>query len=300
MGQTQANVMFTPKQVALALGVSESSVKRWCDSGRLQAGKTAGGHRKLPMASVVQLVRETGKELANPAALGMVAVSARRRPEQVVDELYAALLAGDEQASRQLILGLYQQGAGVVELGDALIGPVLRRIGDGWHAGTVGVHEERRACEVVMAVLHELRRWIAPPAAGAPRALLATPCRDFAEAPIRLVELVLLTGGWNTVMAGSALPLDEICKAVTLRKPQLLCLSATHLEDTAAYTAEHNAIHDAGGFGVPVIMGGGAFTAEQAAGLRCERFAPDLAALAAWIEERAAQPNPAVESPPER
>ena len=278
---------FTPKQVALALGVSESSVKRWCDSGRLKAGRTAGGHRKLPVWAVVQLVRETGQEIANPSALGMVAVSARRRPDQVADQLYDVLLKGDEPACRELILGLYQQGASVVELGDDLLGPVLRRVGEGWHAGEVSVHEERRACEVVMAVLHELRRWIPQPDADAPLALTATPMQDFAEAPIRLVELTLLTAGWRTVMAGSGLPLSEIVAAVELRRPQLICLSATHLEDVGAYINEHNQLVLDRCFDVPVIVGGGAFTDTEAAELRCELFASRLTDLDAWLQQTA-------------
>ncbi len=68
---------FTPKQAALALGVSESSVKRWVDSGRLSAGKTCGGHRKLALSAVVDMVRETGQELSHPEILGMVAKRTR-------------------------------------------------------------------------------------------------------------------------------------------------------------------------------------------------------------------------------
>lgn len=311
---------FTPKQVALALGVSESSVKRWCDSGRLQAGRTAGGHRKLSMAAVVELVRETGQELANPEALGMVAISTRRRPDQVVDELYEALLAGDEAACRNLVLGLYQQGASIVELGDNLLGGVFRRIGDDWKAGKVTVHEERRACEVAMTVLHELRRWIPEPPespsspdgavhaedaehaedavhaedrarsepaaqADAPLALTATPERDFADVPIRLVELVLLSAGWRTIMAGSGLPLGEIVAAIKLRRPQLVCLSVTHLENAPEFIDRHNRLLIDGAYQVPVIIGGSAFDHDQAAELRCELFATRLADLDLWLKQ---------------
>ncbi len=282
---------FTPKQVALALGVSESSVKRWCDSGRLRSGRTAGGHRKLPLSSVVQLIRETGQELADPSALGMVAVSARRRPDQVVGELFTALLTGDEQACRELILGLYQQGAKIVELGDELIGPAQRQIGEGWHVGELSVHQERRACEVLMTVLHELRRWIPPAPAEASLALTVTPEQDFAEVPIRLVELVLLSRGWRTVMAGSALPLTEIAGAIKHRKPHLVCLSATHLENPEGFVEQHNQMVIDRGYGVPVIVGGQAFSKEQADDIRCELFAAGLVDLDKWLAEHQLEAN---------
>lgn len=286
-----AQAMFTPKQVALALGVSESSVKRWCDNGRLRAGRTAGGHRKLPMSAVLELVRETGREVSNPAALGMVAVSARRKPSQVQNELLTALLASEEQAARELLLGLYQQGATIVEIGDELLCPVFGDIGDGWERGEIAVHQERRCCEIAITVLHELRRWLPTADENAPVALTATPQQDFAEVPIRLVELVLQSLGWRTVMAGSGLPVEEIRRATLLRQPQLVCISATHLEDAGSYVDEHNRLLDSKNTGVPVVIGGGAFKCEHAKQLACDRFAVTLADLADWLSSSTVNSN---------
>ena len=51
-----AGQLLSPKQVARALGVSESSLKRWCDKGLIPTERTAGGHRRLPLAGVLDFL----------------------------------------------------------------------------------------------------------------------------------------------------------------------------------------------------------------------------------------------------
>lgn len=234
-----ATTLFSPKQVAQALGVSESSVKRWVDTGQLPAAKTAGGHRKVSLPSVSDFVRKSGHQLVQPQLLGLAAAPPRAEVERSQDGLFAALIDGREAECRALVLGLYQRGESIVDLGDRLIGPVFRRVGDGWEAGTITVHQERRSCEVMMAALHELRRLLPSPSDDAPLALTATPSGDFAEVPIRLVELTLIAAGWQVVPAGSGLPLEEIAAATLRVRPQLVCVSATHLADPGAFAGDY-------------------------------------------------------------
>lgn len=279
--------VFTPKQIAKALGVSESSVKRWVDSGRLRAAKTVGGHRKVKLSVVADFVRETGQELVDPAVLGMV-VTPRFSIDSAVDELFDILLKGDEPACRDLVLGFYQRGESIAGLGDKLIGPAFRRIGDGWVEGTVQVFEERRACEIMTAALHELRRWLSNPSDEAPLAIVATPEQDFASVPVRLVELALTAAGWRVSMAGTGLPLEEIAESVGHQRPKLLCLSVTHLEDGERFVARCNALlirpykADDADTEMHVVAGGGALCGGIADTLECDLLASDLAELVAY------------------
>ncbi|MEO1497912.1 MAG: B12-binding domain-containing protein [Planctomycetota bacterium] len=281
---------FSPKQVAIALGVSESSVKRWVDSGKLPAAKTAGGHRKVALPSIARFLRETGHPVAQPELLGMVASGVARPLDEARDQLFEALVNGRESESRELVLGFYQQGESVPRLGDMLIGPVFRKIGEEWAAGRVQVYQERRSCEVMMAVLHELRRWLPEPEPRAPLGLVGTPLRDFAEVPVRLVELTLLAQGWRVTPVGSGLPLEEILDTTRAHSPLLLCLSATHLEHPEDFLRKYQALlidplresHPA----VQHALGGGAV--ERACGDRAPlgvRFTATLADLVAYLEE---------------
>jgi len=55
----------TPGVAARALGVSISTVRRWVDEGRLQASRTAGGHRRIAEAEL----RRFGSSLTRPTRL---------------------------------------------------------------------------------------------------------------------------------------------------------------------------------------------------------------------------------------
>jgi excisionase family DNA binding protein len=52
--------MLTPGELARLLHVNAKSVSRWCRMGRLHAVITPGGHRRIPLAAVLDLLRGMG------------------------------------------------------------------------------------------------------------------------------------------------------------------------------------------------------------------------------------------------
>lgn len=57
---------FTTREAAAMLGVSLRTVQLWVESGVLKAWKTPGGHRKIYMSSVRELLRARGLEAYDP------------------------------------------------------------------------------------------------------------------------------------------------------------------------------------------------------------------------------------------
>ena len=62
---------FSPRQVAQALGVGESTVKRWIDAERLVADRTLGGHRRVTLEEVLRFVRAEETDVVHPEVLGL-------------------------------------------------------------------------------------------------------------------------------------------------------------------------------------------------------------------------------------
>jgi diguanylate cyclase (GGDEF)-like protein/PAS domain S-box-containing protein/excisionase family DNA binding protein len=87
-------------EAAQALGVSASTLRRWADTGRIEAIRTPGGHRRFPADAVRRLSAET---LARPG-LRKIALPAPPLPE------LAQLLDGDGTMVTVAARSLYEPG----------------------------------------------------------------------------------------------------------------------------------------------------------------------------------------------
>lgn len=68
-----------PRQLGQALGVSESSVKRWADQGEIVTHRTSGGHRRIALAEAIRFIRESGLPVVDPAFSGPPGCRTSRR-----------------------------------------------------------------------------------------------------------------------------------------------------------------------------------------------------------------------------
>ena len=100
--------LLTPKQVARALDVSESSIKRWCDKGVIPTQHTAGGHRRIPMPGLIQFLRQSKYQLQHPEALGLPATSGQtvRVVDRACQQMTEGLIVGDALRCRQIAMDL--------------------------------------------------------------------------------------------------------------------------------------------------------------------------------------------------
>ncbi len=128
------NKTSSPKQVGKAMGVSEASVKRWCDKGILSFTKTAGGHRRLPIHPVLDFVSDNKFTLARPDVLRLPASVGRgSRTREQVRRLYAQTPEdGDEPKCLQLVLDMHLAGHDVAVIGDQIIAPAFHEIAQRW------------------------------------------------------------------------------------------------------------------------------------------------------------------------
>ena len=124
------NELLTPRQVSRAIGVSESSVKRWCDKGTIPTRYTAGGHRRIMLGGLLDFLRESKHALANPELLGLppVAGDDGGSLERVGQHLTEVLLAGETDVARRITLDLYLANHDVSAICDEVFRPAFKEI----------------------------------------------------------------------------------------------------------------------------------------------------------------------------
>lgn len=266
--------LLSPKQVANAIGASESSLKRWCDQGLINTVKTAGGHRRIPIQEALRFARERNIASAEPHLLAMVTTTDRkaRRVENGADRFIDALMNGQEIQSHAIIFEYFQSGVAVGQIFDDIVTPAFRTLGEKWECKELEIYEERSACQIMLRILHELRLKQIPPVSKL-IAMGATCEGDPYTLPIMMGEVVLRSVGWDTRLLGCSIPISSIVKAIQQHQPAIFWLSISSIVDEIAFIGEFNQLYDvASKTNTAVVVGGRALTAEIRTRLRYSAF----------------------------
>ncbi len=100
------------RQAADLIGVSHRTIQLWVENGTLQAWKTAGGHRRIVMASIQKLLDQRRAAVQPPVETPVAAPNARRRVLVVDDEASLLRLYELEMSTWGLDLEVVKAGNG--------------------------------------------------------------------------------------------------------------------------------------------------------------------------------------------
>ena len=241
--------------------------------------KTAGGHRRLPMDAVVRFIRDHGYTLEQPEVLGLP-VSVGQTDwtlDRARDRLRQALVAGEEEVCRQIVVDLFLADHPLPQICDYVITPAFHDIGGLWECGEVEVYEERRACELCIRVIHELRQLVGDRCQNGPLALGGTLDGDPYTLAVTMAELILRDAGFNASSLGHLLPIRTVSAAIFRDRPRLVWLSISSIRDAGPFVREMLGLFEtAQAHGTAVVLGGRALRGEVREQLRystyCDTF----------------------------
>jgi len=220
---------LSPRELARTIGASESSLKRWADEGRLEVGRTAGGHRRIALREALRFIRQSHLPIVDPQALG-VADAAHMRSAGAQDAdatLVQALLGGNVEETRGSVMGMYLMGREVAEICDGPLAQAMHEVGALWKHGPEGIHAEHRTTDLCAQTLQYLRALLPAPGPKAPLALGGALESDPYMLPSLMVAATLASRGWREINFGPNLPFDALRAAVDAHCPRLVWLSCS-------------------------------------------------------------------------
>lgn len=240
--------------VAERTGLSPDVLRAWERRyGVVSPGRSEGGQRLYSDADIERLslmvkAIEGGRSVGQTASLPieelhrLVAEDAARgaaRPTPAADyrELAFASVAALAPDQLQTVLRSAVLSLGTAAFLEEVVAPLLRRIGDAWHAGEIGIVEEHAASAVVRGMLGWLVDSLEIPP-GAPRVVVACPARERHELGALLATSAAAHAGWRVTYLGPDLPAREIAAAAGRQQATVVGVSIVASPDLGATKEE--------------------------------------------------------------
>ena len=215
-----------------------------------RAGRSIGQVARLSDKVLTSIVKQD-------AVARAVRVSATAEPIDDTGLVNTALSLAQSLKSSQL--GEHLRRASVIlglpEFLSRVAAPLLRRIGDEWHAGRFTPAQEHFASSALHDIVVERMRAFAP-RDGAPRILIATPAGERHAIGAALVGAGAAVEGWGVIYLGADLPAEEIVAAAIASAVSVVALSVLYVEDRERVLRELRAVRSRLPVGIPLFVGG--------------------------------------------
>jgi DNA-binding transcriptional MerR regulator/methylmalonyl-CoA mutase cobalamin-binding subunit len=289
-------------------GLSQDALRVWERRYRaVVPARGPGGQRLYSDADIERLAllysatragrsisRVAGLSTADLAALVEEDIAARQRRAAAADAVSEAVSEERDVVTDAMALARALDSASlddrlrrsVATLGistfiESVAVPLLRRVGDEWHAGRFTLAQEHLVSSLLHDIVAESMRSFTNQN-GADRLLVATPAGERHAVGAALVGAAAAVEGWNVLYLGADLPATEIADAAVAAKVRLVAVSIVYVEKREAVIEEMRALRSRLPSAIALIAGGSgasAIAAELATiGVPVESSVDDLLA----------------------
>jgi methanogenic corrinoid protein MtbC1 len=268
---------LSPRDLADAVGVSQSSIKRWVDAGLIPVSRTAGGHRRIAVTAAIRFVREKKMRVVRPELLGMADVTrVLGKPAEELDSrtLHGLLAQHRVQDARSAVLGWFLSGHPMSKILDGPITGALAEFGRQWKEHADGIYREHLATSAIIEIVAQLRASLPELPVYAPTALGGAPENDQYIIPSQMVSCIFREAGYHDINLGANTPVASFAGAVEKTAPEVVWLAVKAPVQSAPRAREICGLAaDLLGRNIEVIVGGDG--ARRLAGLPAETHVID-------------------------
>ncbi|MEZ6197677.1 MAG: hypothetical protein R3F20_18455 [Planctomycetota bacterium] len=271
---------LSPRDLARAIGVSESSMKRWADDGLVQTNRTPGGHRRIAWAEALRFIRESGSSLVRPELLGLESLGPKAGAEGEI--LHDLLASGDGDGAFSFLTSRFLDGATLVSLFDGPLRAAMQRLGELWRHESRGIFVEHRATDICLELIRKLRAGL-PLRADSPVAIGGAPAGNHHGIGSLLAATVLEECGFRASNLGPDMPLEVLAGGARETGARLVWVSVALVENEEEFVSELRGLaRSCGDASCGLAIGGSAVGLERLAERAGVAFGRDLAALASY------------------
>jgi excisionase family DNA binding protein len=273
--------MLSTQELSQLMNVTETTIKRWADSGKIICVKTPGGHRKFLMKDVVAFAENNGYAISG---LRTSKFEGKERDSiefavythnyaMLADTVLGIVLNGDRQLLLELFRYLYRNHIYFPTIVDEILRPVLVKIGDLWAQGKADINQEHLASQAITEALITLQPELHHKEKNGLKALCACPEGELHEIGLRSIAFSLRTEGWNVSYLGANTPLDSLESLIRELKPDLVCLSITHQSNLKSLKEIRDIGKRIQAFGGKFLVGGYYSNSYSEKELHCDHIA---------------------------
>jgi excisionase family DNA binding protein len=253
-------------EVAKMLNVNDSTVKRWTDSGFLNCVRTPGGHRKFTISDVYKFlekypIADSGELIAplkkkwSPEAEEAII---QKDFDKISTYLRYLLNAHAVEEITQFLIYLYLNKYETSVIYDKIIKQTMKIIGESWKISEIGIEDEHYFTGIIESAIQRMQAFVNKKPANGFRALCGCLRNEHHNIAVRCMANQLISDGWKAFYIGSSLPVESFLSAINTYKPNLVCISSSHITDDFAASCE--LIHfSTSNTGAKLMLGGQAF-----------------------------------------
>ena len=222
---------YSTAELANLLGVNESTIKRWSDTGDLTCVKTKGGHRRFAVATVMEFIKKQGLSASTVSIDTLPDENLRAHVvagniHKLVPELKKEMMAGNVGAILRILRIAYVARPKFLDICSAVVFPPLAEIGEEWHARTISVDQEHLASNALREALSRFHAELPRKEPNGLKAICSCFEGELHDIVIRCVGCYLDLEGWDVLFLGQATPTMSLVDAIRTHKPSLVAISS--------------------------------------------------------------------------
>lgn len=231
------DIAVSSRRASDLLGVHESTIKRWCNSGMLACESTAGGHRRIAISTLVTFARENDipfeltpfGEYAGAVWNGYKACTQSDDFGTLSDLVHTWMEESQSVRIAELFRYLAEKQIGFATIFDRILVAAMHRIGDGYIAGTISIGDEHRMTQVLRDALILTSGLRSQLSDSRPReeftAIVGCAAGEAHELGSLMARFLLESHDWNVVYLGSNVPTEEFAAQQVKYEASLICIS---------------------------------------------------------------------------